>query len=186
MAAPATLELVDAAELADVYCTADTVLGETVSPASADFVKRYTASAAGFRPDSFGAAYYDGSASSWPTALRKVGPDADRLRGAFRRHQGLQGHGPHLQHRGRHAEHGAHYVWSQNLTEVMRASREIRAGVVWVNTPLTRELRSHFGGVKDSGFGGDGAIASPEFFTQAKSTIVPLGPVAMARLGAGA
>jgi acyl-CoA reductase-like NAD-dependent aldehyde dehydrogenase len=76
------------------------------------------------------------------------------------------------------------YVWSQNLNEVMRASREIRAGVVWVNTPLVRELRSHFGGVKDSGFGGDGAIASPEFFTQAKSTIVPLRSVAMARLGA--
>ncbi len=76
------------------------------------------------------------------------------------------------------------YVWSQNLNEVMRCSREVKAGVVWVNTPLTRELRSHFGGVKDSGFGGDGAIASPEFFTQAKSTIVPLGPVAMAKLGA--
>ncbi len=77
------------------------------------------------------------------------------------------------------------YVWSQNLTEVMRCSREVKAGVVWVNTPLMRELRSHFGGVKDSGFGGDGALASPEFFTQAKTTIVPLGPVAMARLGAG-
>jgi acyl-CoA reductase-like NAD-dependent aldehyde dehydrogenase len=76
------------------------------------------------------------------------------------------------------------YVWSQNLDEVMRASREIRAGVVWVNTPLVRELRSHFGGLKDSGFGGDGAIASPEFFTQAKSTLVPLAPVPMARLGA--
>lgn len=75
------------------------------------------------------------------------------------------------------------YVWSQDLMETMRASREIRAGVVWVNTPLMRELRAPFGGVKDSGFGGDGATASPEFFTQAKTTSMALGPLAMARIG---
>ena len=77
------------------------------------------------------------------------------------------------------------YVWSRDLNEVMRASREIRAGVVWVNTPLMRELRAHFGGVKDSGFGGDGALSSPEFFTQAKTTSIPLGVVPMARMGLG-
>lgn len=77
------------------------------------------------------------------------------------------------------------YVWSQRLDEVMRASREIRAGVVWVNTPLMRELRSHFGGVKDSGFGGDGATSTPEFFTQPRSTIIPLGSVPMLGLGKG-
>ena len=30
----------------------------------------------------------------------------------------------------------------------MRAQAEIRAGVVWVNTPLMRELRAPFGGIK--------------------------------------
>jgi acyl-CoA reductase-like NAD-dependent aldehyde dehydrogenase len=75
------------------------------------------------------------------------------------------------------------YVWSQDLTETMRASRDIKTGVVWVNTPLMRELRSHFGGVKDSGFGGDGALASPEFFTQSKTTTIPIGPLKMARMG---
>jgi len=78
------------------------------------------------------------------------------------------------------------YVWSNDLTQTLRASREIRAGLVWVNTPLMRELRAHFGGVKDSGFGGDGALSSPEFFTQAKTTSMALGPVAMPRLGLAA
>jgi acyl-CoA reductase-like NAD-dependent aldehyde dehydrogenase len=75
------------------------------------------------------------------------------------------------------------YVWSQDLTEVMRASREIRAGVVWVNTPMMRELRAPFGGYKESGFGRDGATTSAEFFTEAKTTSIPLATVAMARLG---
>ncbi len=89
MAAPATLELVDAAELAGVYCTADTVLGDAISPASADFVKRFQA-AYNFRPDSFGAAYYD-AAFMLADGLRKVGPDAEKLRGHFGALKGFKG-----------------------------------------------------------------------------------------------
>jgi acyl-CoA reductase-like NAD-dependent aldehyde dehydrogenase len=36
------------------------------------------------------------------------------------------------------------YVWAEDLNVVMRASREIRAGVVWVNTTMVRELRAPF------------------------------------------
>jgi branched-chain amino acid transport system substrate-binding protein len=89
MAAPATLELVDATELAGVYCTADTLLGEGLGPASADFVKRYTA-AFKFRPDSFGAAYYD-AALILADGLAKVGPDADKLRAHFAALKGFKG-----------------------------------------------------------------------------------------------
>lgn len=81
MAAPATLDLVDPDDLVGVHTTADAVLGDAVSPASADFVKRYTA-AFKFRPDPFGASYYD-AAMMLADALKKVGPDAAKLRDHF-------------------------------------------------------------------------------------------------------
>jgi acyl-CoA reductase-like NAD-dependent aldehyde dehydrogenase len=77
------------------------------------------------------------------------------------------------------------YVWSQNLHEVMRCSRDIRAGVVWVNTPMMRELRAPFGGYKESGVGRDGATTSAEFFTEYKTTSIPIDTVSMPRLGLG-
>jgi acyl-CoA reductase-like NAD-dependent aldehyde dehydrogenase len=75
------------------------------------------------------------------------------------------------------------YVWSQALGEVMRCSRDIRAGVVWVNTPMFRELRAPFGGCKDSGVGRDGATSSAEFFTELKTTSIPLEPLSIPKLG---
>jgi acyl-CoA reductase-like NAD-dependent aldehyde dehydrogenase len=77
------------------------------------------------------------------------------------------------------------YVWSGQLDEVMRCSRDIRAGVVWVNTPMFRELRAPFGGAKDSGVGRDGASSSAEFFTELKTTSIPLEPPAIPKLGVG-
>ena len=76
------------------------------------------------------------------------------------------------------------YVWSEDLHTVMRCSREIRAGTVWVNTPMMRELRAPFGGYKESGIGRDGPQASLEFFTELKATIIPIDPVNMHRYGA--
>jgi acyl-CoA reductase-like NAD-dependent aldehyde dehydrogenase len=75
------------------------------------------------------------------------------------------------------------YVWTENLAAAMACSRRIRAGVVWVNTPMMRELRAPFGGYKESGIGRDGARNSAEFFTEPKTTSIALGKVAMARLG---
>jgi acyl-CoA reductase-like NAD-dependent aldehyde dehydrogenase len=76
------------------------------------------------------------------------------------------------------------YVWSQDLGEVMRVSREVRAGTVWVNTPMMRELRAPFGGYKQSGIGRDGPTSSVEFFTELKATTIPIDPVTVPRLGA--
>lgn len=76
------------------------------------------------------------------------------------------------------------YVWSDDLGTVMRCSREIRAGTVWVNTPMMRELRAPFGGYKESGIGRDGPLASLEFFTELKATIIPIDAPAIHRYGA--
>jgi acyl-CoA reductase-like NAD-dependent aldehyde dehydrogenase len=75
------------------------------------------------------------------------------------------------------------YVWAEDLNVVMRASREIRAGVVWVNTTMVRELRAPFGGFKQSGVGRDGATSSVEFFTELKTTTIPIDPVPLPQLG---
>jgi len=66
------------------------------------------------------------------------------------------------------------YVWAGDLDVTMRCSRDIRAGTVWVNTPMVRELRAPFGGFKQSGIGRDGATSSVEFFTELKTTTIPV------------
>ncbi len=76
------------------------------------------------------------------------------------------------------------YVWSDDLHTVMRCSREIRAGTVWVNTPMMRELRAPFGGYRESGIGRDGPASSVDFFTELKATIVPIDAPVLPRYGA--
>jgi 5-carboxymethyl-2-hydroxymuconic-semialdehyde dehydrogenase len=66
----------------------------------------------------------------------------------------------------------------------MRCSREIRAGTVWVNTTMMRELRAPFGGYKQSGVGRDGATSSVEFFTEFKTTTIAMGDVPLPHMGA--
>jgi len=75
------------------------------------------------------------------------------------------------------------YVWANELDVVMRASRDLRAGTVWVNTTMVRELRAPFGGYKQSGIGRDGATSSVEFFTELKTTTIPIEPAQLPRLG---
>ena len=66
------------------------------------------------------------------------------------------------------------YIWSDNLPTVMKASQNIRAGTIWVNTPMTRELRAPFGGYKKSGIGRDSAKDCLQFFTEEKTTTIPI------------
>jgi len=75
------------------------------------------------------------------------------------------------------------YVWSNDLPTVMKCSRQIKAGTVWVNTPLTRDLRAPFGGYKQSGVGRDGLHASIELFTEEKTTMLPTQSLFIPKLG---
>ena len=77
------------------------------------------------------------------------------------------------------------YVWSTDIRKIMRAQAEIRAGVIWVNTPLTRELRAPFGGFKHSGVGRDGGEWSRNLFTEEKTVSIPLRDFPIAKLGMG-
>jgi aminomuconate-semialdehyde/2-hydroxymuconate-6-semialdehyde dehydrogenase len=63
-------------------------------------------------------------------------------------------------------------LWTQNLTRAMRFATELEAGVVWVNTWLFRDLRTPFGGMKDSGVGREGGFEALQFFTEAKNVCI--------------
>ena len=79
----------------------------------------------------------------------------------------------------------AAYIWSDDLPSVMRARRELRAGTIWVNTPMARDLRAPFGGYKQSGIGRDGLPGSIELFTEEKSTLLPQDRLFIPKLGMG-
>lgn len=65
------------------------------------------------------------------------------------------------------------YAWTSDLARTMRLQSAIRAGTVWINTPLVRDLRAPFGGFKQSGIGRDGPRQNAAFYTEEKATIVP-------------
>lgn len=75
------------------------------------------------------------------------------------------------------------YVWSEHLPTVMQVSRGLRAGTVWVNTPLTRDLRAPFGGYKQSGIGRDGLHASIDLMTEEKTTMLPNAALWVPKMG---
>jgi acyl-CoA reductase-like NAD-dependent aldehyde dehydrogenase len=78
------------------------------------------------------------------------------------------------------------YVWSDHLPTIEAASRDLRSGVVWVNTTMTRDLRTPFGGYKNSGVGREGGAYSEDFFTELKTITVPQAPITVRRIGTDA
>ncbi|MDA0962555.1 MAG: aldehyde dehydrogenase family protein, partial [Proteobacteria bacterium] len=77
------------------------------------------------------------------------------------------------------------YVWSDHLPTVMRVSGAMRSGVVWVNTPMMRELRAPFGGFKTSGVGREGGAACEAFYTEERTVTIPTTPPPLRKLGLG-
>ena len=63
-------------------------------------------------------------------------------------------------------------LWTSDLNRTMRISKEIEAGIVWVNTWLNRDLRTPFGGMKDCGVGREGGFEALQFFTEAKNVCI--------------
>jgi aminomuconate-semialdehyde/2-hydroxymuconate-6-semialdehyde dehydrogenase len=65
-------------------------------------------------------------------------------------------------------------VWTRDLTRAHRVAAALEAGVVWVNTWLARDLRTPFGGMKDSGVGREGGQYSLELFSNVKNVCIRL------------
>jgi aminomuconate-semialdehyde/2-hydroxymuconate-6-semialdehyde dehydrogenase len=63
-------------------------------------------------------------------------------------------------------------LWTSNLKRAHRMANELQSGIVWINSWLVRDLRTPFGGMKNSGVGREGGWEALRFFTEAKNVFV--------------
>ncbi len=75
------------------------------------------------------------------------------------------------------------YIWSDHMPTIMNMSEAMRSGVVWVNTPMMRELRAPFGGFKNSGVAREGGYSCEQFYTEEKTISLPKSPLNLIKFG---
>lgn len=75
------------------------------------------------------------------------------------------------------------YVWTRDLMQAMEAQERLQSGVVWINTPVVRELRAPFGGHKQSGIGAEGGAACEALYTREKTVTTARADFPIDRLG---
>lgn len=68
----------------------------------------------------------------------------------------------------------ASIIWTENLTRAHRLANALHTGIVWINCWLLRDLRTPFGGVKNSGVGREGGFEALNFFTEPKNVCIKL------------
>ena len=60
-------------------------------------------------------------------------------------------------------------IWTQDISKAHQMAAKIESGIVWINCWLQRDLRTAFGGIKNSGVGREGGWEAMRFFTEAKN-----------------
>ena len=65
-------------------------------------------------------------------------------------------------------------IWTSDLSRAHRLAGQIEAGIVWINCWMLRDLRTPFGGVKNSGLGREGGWEALRFFTEQKNVCVKI------------
>lgn len=68
----------------------------------------------------------------------------------------------------------ASVIWTNHLSRAHRVAAQMESGIVWVNCWLERDLRTPFGGVKNSGVGREGGFEVLKFFTEQKNICIQL------------
>ena len=63
-------------------------------------------------------------------------------------------------------------IWTQNVGRAHRVAQNLETGISWVNTWLMRDLRTPFGGVKQSGLGREGGWEAFRFFTDPQNICI--------------
>ena len=63
-------------------------------------------------------------------------------------------------------------LWTQDLSRAHRFAAQLEFGIVWINCWLLRDLRTPFGGAKQSGLGREGGSDALHFFTEPKNICI--------------
>ncbi len=67
-------------------------------------------------------------------------------------------------------------LWTRDLGRAHRVAERLECGTTWVNCWLLRDLRTPFGGVKQSGVGREGGDEAMRFFTEPKTVCIKYDP----------
>ena len=65
-------------------------------------------------------------------------------------------------------------IWTNNLKKSQRVAHQVKAGIIWINTWMLRDLRTPFGGMKQSGVGREGGFEVLRFFTEPQNVCIKL------------
>ena len=65
-------------------------------------------------------------------------------------------------------------IWTQDVSKANRVAANVYSGIIWVNCWLLRDLRTPFGGFKNSGIGREGGWDALKFFTDVKNVCIDL------------
>lgn len=65
-------------------------------------------------------------------------------------------------------------IWTQDVSRANRVAGKVHSGIIWVNCWLLRDLRTPFGGFKNSGVGREGGWEALRFFTEPKNVCIEL------------
>jgi aminomuconate-semialdehyde/2-hydroxymuconate-6-semialdehyde dehydrogenase len=65
-------------------------------------------------------------------------------------------------------------IWTRDVSRAHRVAQRMDVGLSWVNSWFLRDLRTPFGGAKQSGIGREGGVHSLEFYTELKNVCIKL------------
>lgn len=65
-------------------------------------------------------------------------------------------------------------IWTNDLARAHRVAAAVDVGITWVNSWFLRDLRTPFGGSKQSGIGREGGVHSLEFYTELRNVCIKL------------
>lgn len=63
-------------------------------------------------------------------------------------------------------------IWTQDISKANMVAVKVQSGIVWINCWLVRDLRTPFGGMKNSGVGREGGWEALRFFTEQKNVCI--------------
>ncbi|MBI4376783.1 MAG: aldehyde dehydrogenase [Elusimicrobia bacterium] len=65
-------------------------------------------------------------------------------------------------------------LWTKDIGRAHRIAAKLQSGIIWINCWMLRDLRTPFGGMKESGLGREGGLEALRFFSETKNVCVKL------------